>query len=340
MSFVGNFLDRNIISVISKVGPLFHPVFLKYRNEGQQLLIYYFHGLYESESQKKLNHADPQNNLTLAQFQNFIEYFLNCNYHFISPDDLVHSDRNDKPLIMLTFDDGYFNNSLALPTLDKYKVPATFFITTRNVTENRAYWWDIIYKYRSKQGVSKEMISQEQAALKSYKFEYIDSYIHKHFGAGSTFPWSEVDRPLTPSELKVMATHPLVSIGNHTHNHSILTNYTIEEVEKEIVTCNSNLKDIIGHEPDMIAFPNGNYNENVVNIALRLGFRLAFTTNNDINPTHIPDTGLVKLNRFMAQTTNIKSYAEYNRLNYMPSKLYYARKHEILKRGKHAMVTQ
>jgi len=340
MSLIGSFLDRNIINVITKVGPLVHPIFLKYKNESQQLLIYYFHGLYESESQKKLHHVDPQNNLTLSQFQDFIDYFLNSNFQFIGTGDLLHKVSNDMPLIMLTFDDGYFNNSLALPILDKYKVPASFFITTRNVTENRSYWWDIIYKYRNKQGVSKERISKEQTALKSYKFEYIDSYIHKHFGAGSTLPWSEIDRPLTPAELNAMASNPLVSIGNHTHNHAILTNYTSEEIEKELIICNNILREIIGYKPEITAFPNGNHDDNILNIAKGLGFRLAFTTCNDINPTHFPDDGLVKLNRFMAQTGNIKQYAEYNRLNYMPSSLYYAKKHGILIRGKHKIFSQ
>lgn len=331
---LSSFLDRNIINMITKVGPMVHPLFLKYKNESQQLLIYYFHGLYESESQKKLDHSDPQNNLTLSQFQDFIEYFLESNYRFVGTNDINQTDSNDKPLIMLTFDDGYFNNSLALPILDKYKVPASFFITTRNVTENKSYWWDIIYKYRTRQGVSKEMISKEQAALKSYKSDYIDSYIHKHFGLDSTVPWSEIDRPLTPHELKEMATNPLVSIGNHTHNHAILTNYTSEEIEKEFIDCNNNLEHILGFKPDTTAFPNGNFNENVLNIASALGFRFAFTTYNDINPTHFPETGLVKLNRFMAQTGNVKQYAEYNRLNYTPSSLFYAQKHGLLNRGK------
>jgi peptidoglycan/xylan/chitin deacetylase (PgdA/CDA1 family) len=178
------------------------------------------------------------------------------------------------------------------------------------------------------------MISKEQATLKSYKSEYIDSYIHKYFGAESTIPWSDIDRPLTPAELKKMATNPLVSIGNHTHNHAILTNYTSEEIEKELVVCNINLRDILGFEPVITAFPNGNYNENVLNIVKALGFRFAFTTYNDINPTHFPETGLVKLNRFMAQTGNIQQYAEYNRLNYMPSSLFYTTKHELFNRGK------
>lgn len=334
MSSINSFVDRNIINLITKVGPLVHPIFLKYRNESQQLLIYYFHGLYENESQKKLNHADPQNNLSISQFQDFIEYFLENNYRFVGPKDLLQTYSDPKPLIMLTFDDGYFNNSLALPILDKYKVPASFFITTRNVTENKSYWWDIIYKYRSKQGITKEMIHKEQASLKKFKSDYIDSYIHRHFGTESILPWSDIDRPLTPSELKTMATNPFVSIGNHTHNHAILTNYTDEEVEKELVECNNCLKDILGYEPVITAFPNGNYNENILSIVKALGFRFAFTTYNDINLTHFPETGLVKLNRFMAQTGNIQQYAEYNRLNYMPSSLFYAKKHELFNRIK------
>ncbi|MFC5269472.1 polysaccharide deacetylase family protein [Adhaeribacter terreus] len=45
--------------------------------------------------------------------------------------------------IALTFDDGYADNyHFAKPLLEKYKLPATFFITTSNIGKKTEFWWD------------------------------------------------------------------------------------------------------------------------------------------------------------------------------------------------------
>ena len=120
-------IEKDIFFLIEKVGKIINPIILNFTNEKNKLLIFYFHGVYDSEKQKNLNHVDPQNNVTVNQFTDFIEYFLQHNYRFIKPADLSQNLPEDKPYVMITFDDGYFNNSLAIDVLNKYKVPATFY---------------------------------------------------------------------------------------------------------------------------------------------------------------------------------------------------------------------
>ena len=48
-----------------------------------------------------------------------------------------------KERIAITFDDGYLDNYLvAKPLLEKYNLPATFFITSRNIGNKAEFWWD------------------------------------------------------------------------------------------------------------------------------------------------------------------------------------------------------
>ena len=136
---------------IEKIGSIINPLLLSFKNENNQLLVFYFHGLFESQKQRDLNHVDPQNNMMVSQFCDFIDYFLNHRYKFIIPEDLNAGLQYDRPYAMITFDDGYFNNMLAIEVLNKYSIPAVFFITTMNVMENKSFWWDIIFKYRAKQ---------------------------------------------------------------------------------------------------------------------------------------------------------------------------------------------
>lgn len=325
-------VDKSVLFLIEKLGPIINPLVLNFANEKNKLLIFYFHGIYESEAQKKLNHVDPQNNLTVSQFIEVIEYFLHHKYHFIKPEDLSEDLPDDKAYIMLTFDDGYFNNTLAIEILNRYKIPATFFITTKNVLENTSYWWDVIYKYRLKEGNSLEKIREEQVYLKSFKHPFIKSYISQNFGDKSHEPWSDIDRPLNTKELKEISLNPFVTIGNHTCNHSILTNYTRQEIKEELSQSNKTLFEITGIEPLTVAFPNGNFNNQVLEVTNELGFQFAFTIINKLNtlPAMAINNKLVCLNRFMAQPTNIEKYVSLNRLGYTPNSLYSSIKKSLL----------
>lgn len=312
----------NCILIIEKLGLLINPIILNFTNENDHLLIFYFHGLYESDEQKNLNHIDPQNNLTVHQFINFIEYFLHHKYTFIRPEDLL-KDLPQKPYIIITFDDGYFNNTLAIQILNKYKIPATFFIAARNILENKSYWWDVIYKFRTKESVVLETIRKEQEHLKSFKFSYIENYIEQNFGPKSSEPWSDIDRPLNVMELKNFSQNPYVTIGNHTHNHSILTNYDRQEITNELALCNDALFKITGRVPNSIAFPNGNFNDLVKELAKEGGFKYAFSTKAKLNTLPISNRNdLIFLDRFIAQTSSINNYGSFSRLGHSSSSLY------------------
>jgi len=66
----------------------------------------------------------------------------------ISSDTLVNnlqSKRVKNFSLVVTFDDGYYDNfSNALPLLEKYAVPATFFITTNQLGKASEFWWDAL----------------------------------------------------------------------------------------------------------------------------------------------------------------------------------------------------
>lgn len=329
-------LEKSIVFLIEKTGYIINPIILNFKNQNNKLLIFYFHGIYRNEAEKKLNHVDPQNNLTVTQFTDFIEYFLENNYQFIKPEDLSRGLTDNNPYIMLTFDDGYFNNTLAIEIINKYKIPATFFITTKNILENKSYWWDVIYKYRMKEGKNLDEIRKEQNYLKGFKHSFIENYIIENFSYYSFEPWSDIDRPLNKKELKEASANPYVTIGNHTDNHSILTNYSGEEIKKELSLSNKILFDLTGINPLTVAFPNGNFNQQVLDITRELGFQFAFTVINKLNalPNINIDDQLVCLNRFMAQTANIKRYGSLNRLGYTPDLLYSDIKKKLLFNGK------
>ncbi|MDP4283510.1 MAG: polysaccharide deacetylase family protein [Bacteroidota bacterium] len=329
MKSIKKAIDSTLIGFIEKLGLMVNPIILNFKDTNSHLLIFYFHGLYESQSQKELNHIDPQNNLTVSQFTEFIDYFLYHNYHFIKPKDLLTDLPNDQSYAMITFDDGYFNNTLAIDVLNKYNIPATFFVTTKNIFENKSFWWDIIYKFRMQNNTSLRKIRKEQEYLKKFKHEHIEKYIETHFGTKATKPWSDIDRPLNPVELKQISEHPLIAVGNHTHNHSILTNHNDEELKKEFEKSNKLLFDLTGLAPISIAYPNGNFNKSILKITEKSGFQFAFTTQNGINILPTIDNKIISLKRFMPKPVSIKDYGSFVRLGYSPDIIYLNFKKQI-----------
>lgn len=48
-----------------------------------------------------------------------------------------------KPVVAVTFDDGYVDNFLtAKPILEQYEIPATFFVASGNIGKPDEFWWD------------------------------------------------------------------------------------------------------------------------------------------------------------------------------------------------------
>src|SRR3954469_6240010 len=51
--------------------------------------------------------------------------------------------RRGRPVVALTFDDGYADNlHVALPLLERYGAPATVFIATAWTDRGEPFWWD------------------------------------------------------------------------------------------------------------------------------------------------------------------------------------------------------
>jgi len=57
--------------------------------------------------------------------------------------DGVRSGQLPKNSIAITFDDGYIDNfTVAKPLLEKYQLPATFFIPSGQIASKKEFWWD------------------------------------------------------------------------------------------------------------------------------------------------------------------------------------------------------
>jgi peptidoglycan/xylan/chitin deacetylase (PgdA/CDA1 family) len=267
-------VQRMIRSTDAAVAGAYLSVF----SERNALLNFLFHSLFRDENEIQRDQIDPLQHTTVKQFRVFIEYYLEHDYQFVSPSDLAAGLRADKKYAMISFDDGYYNNTLALPILEEYNVPAVFFVCSDNVQRNRCFWWDVLYRELAAQGMPRQEIYRKGLEQKTDRTSVIEERLTSQFGPRAFLPRSDIDRPFSISELRDFANRPGVHIGNHTAGHAILTNYADDEIRDQIQSAQIILREMLGATPIAIAYPNGGYDDRVLRIARESGLQLGFTT--------------------------------------------------------------
>lgn len=273
-------------------------LYLSLFHEKSAVLGFLFHSLFRDASQIDLNVVDPLQRTTVDQFRQFIEYYLKHGYQFITPQDLLDGLRPQGRYAVITFDDGYFNNSLARPILEEYKVPAVFFISTNHVRENRCYWWDVLYRQRKAEGAPHARIYREAIGMKHLRTEEIERQLVARFGRQAFVPRGDIDRPFTPVELADFARCPFVQLGNHTANHAILTDYTLDEVRTQVQGAQDWLEELTGTRPIAIAYPNGAHDAAIVNVCVELGLKVGFTVRPEKAPFEALSQNMLRIGRF------------------------------------------
>ena len=293
-------MKKFIQQSITGIDNLVAHIYLSWFEEKKSLLTVLFHGLFNDRNEINQNLVDPQQSITTDIFRQFIEYFLEHNYMFITPENIISGLEPHYNYILITFDDGYYNNHLALSILKEYQIPATFFISTNHIVENKCFWWDVVYRERKKRNVAIKQIYNENNSLKQKKNNEIEEYIYNAFGKKALFPIGDIDRPYTPSELNSFSKEPLITLGNHTSNHAILTNYSYNEIKTEIENAQSTIYDITGITPHIISYPNGNYSTEVLKISKEIGFKLGIRCHptKNILPINLKGTDTLLLNRY------------------------------------------
>lgn len=267
--------------------------------ETPSLIAVGLHSLCSNKSQIDDPALAPNQNVTVDDFRCFVDAMLESGYTAVSPIQIDAGLQPGGKYVMVTFDDGYFNNVLALDVLEKYEVPATFFISSNNVLEHKAFWWDVLNRELCKAGASAHARNAEIRKVKALATENIDEYLHGHFGKAAFNPQGDRDRPFTPSELAAFARHPWVHLGNHTGDHAILTHCSPQKLAQQIQSCQEALTKIAGYAPISIAYPNGNHSPAVVQAAQSAGLRVGVTVQPRRNPLPLGSAStLMTLGRF------------------------------------------
>ncbi len=262
---------------LDKLDQCFARIYLGIQKQRPSLMIWVFHSLFQDEKALQEKSLFPFEQLTVGQLARFISHFQQKGHAFVTPEQVLAGLPAGGFYQMLTFDDGYYNNKWALPVLEAYQVPAVFHIATSYIEQHRSFWWDVHFRENVKQGMSMKAILAGQNQLKKLPFGEVEAVLEKQFGKAAFEPLGDQDRPFTAQELKAFAQHPLVQLGNHSHNHAILLHHSEAEIRLQIRQSQQYLADLTGTRPRVIAYPNGECSPQVAEIAQAEGLELGLT---------------------------------------------------------------
>ena len=254
--------------------------------------------------------------------QNFEQQllWLKTNCRVLSLEELVF-DWSRKRLtpnsIPITFDDGYLDNyTLASHLLEKYEIPAVFFVTN----ERKVLWWDeletcflkneilperfhftinsilIDYSLLGETVLTKELFSKlstwkaftkpttKRAGLLMQVWKQLRfmTYEEQQKALMQIREWCSARLPapdiMNETQIKNLSEQNLFEIGGHTKTHPAMSSLSVEKQKEEMLENKIYLEQIIGEKVRYFSYPYGDYNEETINIASELGFDAAFTT--------------------------------------------------------------
>lgn len=200
----------------------------------------------------------------------------------------------------LTFDDGYADNlTVALPILERYRLPATVFVATGYLDGGRMFNDSVIELIARAPGSMLDLheVGYGQFSLASDesrkatigallpKLKYLPAVEREDLvtrmaeiaGCGPL----PTDLMLTTAQAKELSIRG-VEIGGHTDAHTILTTLDEEQARAEIQRGRRRLEAITGKPVRTFAYPNGrpqrDYAATHVAMVRELGFEAAVTT--------------------------------------------------------------
>lgn len=263
------------------------------------LVVLALHSLCRSRAELHDPALAPNQNVCVEDFRALVEAMLECGYVAVTPEQVAAGLAPGGKYVLFTFDDGYFNNTLALDVLESCRVPAAFFISSNHVLEGRGFWWDVVHRELAAAGLSTSARNAQVRRFKALLPGQIERVLRARHGPAALRPRGDGDRPFAPAELADFARNRWVHLGNHTADHGILTRCTPDEARRQIEQCQAALRSITGTAPVAIAYPNGNHSPAVAAAARAAGLRIGLTVQPARNPlAAADDQRLMRLGRF------------------------------------------
>lgn len=216
----------------------------------------------------------------------------------------------DSDAVVITFDDGYLDNlEYALPILEELQIPATIFISTGTLEQDKELWWDELERLVLVGNDIPDMFQLEDkdfdCCWDTSTWEYRRNcygsihYLIKNYSnlekreqwLRQLWDWRGLKREprknnltVSVNDCKKLEKSKVISVGAHTISHSSLAVLSKEEQETEIKTSIDTLSAVLGKKIEIFSYPFGgigvDFNDETIEICRRNGIVKAASTEN------------------------------------------------------------
>lgn len=257
------------------------------------MLSVFYHGVVKDK-----NSLINGRHLLEQEFERQLIHFKE-NYNIVTLAEMFELKRTntipEKKTISISFDDGYENNlTVALPILEKYKIPATFFISSICLEDPEYIFWpDVIDVIKTAHNLKEIESLDKKFVLKDGQFLSGQTNIYQYVKHSKAERRDQIiadlsrryDLPAAKGKInreawKIMnkeqlvqfANSPYVSIGSHGHLHYNLADTDEADVVSELRKSKQLLENVLSKRIDSFSFPDGSYNTKVKELALSEGY--------------------------------------------------------------------
>lgn len=246
--------------------------------------------------------AEAWTAVRVSELRSQIDY-LKSAFDIVSIDEALTRGDAARPAAVLTFDDGGAgNHQHLLPVVEEMRVPVTVFVATGHVESGQLYWFDRVVN--ALQVIAPISLDLRDVGLSVYS-------VGPPSGANN---WAQIQRllvdikaggverndefagiveeraraaggavraplqPMTVQQVRELAASPHVTIGAHSHAHSLLTQMSGADTTADVAKSRQLLQQWTGQAVEHFAYPSGEYDARVRENVVGCGFRTAVTT--------------------------------------------------------------
>ena len=282
----------------------FFPIRLISRNFNP-IILYHSLGL-STNFDKNIDHVNLQN----LEFQlKAVKKYWN----FVKIDEYIQA-KNKKGLTCLTIDDGYKNVlEESLEIFEKLKIPITIFINS-STFKGKIFWRDKV-RYLIKNKLIDQFIKQSLIFKKEHSSIFYS--ISKNPQFNSIEVEKEIDKffleknfnmklgnSLCFDDKKYLINHPLITYGNHSANHYVMSSLNKEQQLNEILECKNFLNKFDINKSKVFCIPFGGketFNMDTISILNKLNYQVILLSENKLNKTKSNN----QIERFMPKNFDI-----------------------------------
>jgi|MDSW01.1.fsa_nt_gb peptidoglycan/xylan/chitin deacetylase (PgdA/CDA1 family) len=256
------------------------------------IAIFLFHGVVQEQSSGLRNYN--KKHILESQFEDLLAGLV-ADGHPVSMNDVVEFCEGEllpPKSFAITFDDGFLNNfEVAAPILERYEIPATFYVTSDFVDRNRMSWADridqafdsvleisIYVPWRNKRTHAKtkdekisllEEIREVVKGDSNYDGDELASLIQTQLGFDEIWNGNGVfDKKMTWNQLRILDNKSLFNVGGHSHTHPVLSHLDENQLRYEISTCINMIGQELDRSIEHFSYPEGmssSYSSGVIN---------------------------------------------------------------------------